>query len=155
MPEIYSIVYKPIDPANDRADGYIRVATQQATLRAGYGIEGDRKGGHPKRQLNVMSYESLQNLRQAGFAVEPGQMGEQIVISGLTEAELLPGAHVRLGETAQIEVIELRTGCDRFEHFQGLSRSLAAGRMGVMARVIADGVIHVGDGVEVMRESNA
>ncbi|MBE0690935.1 MAG: MOSC domain-containing protein [Anaerolineae bacterium] len=150
MPEIYSIVYKPRDVGMSEADAYARVSLQKAVLRAGSGIDGDLKGNHPKRQLNIMCYETLASLSDDGFKTEPGAMGEQIVIKGLDLVDMLPGTLVRLGNTAEIEVLEPRTGCDRFEHIQGLSRELAQRRMGVMARVVQDGEISVGDSVIVL-----
>jgi MOSC domain-containing protein YiiM len=150
MTEIYSIVYKPKDAGMNEADAYARVSLQKAVLRTGSGIDGDLKGGHPKRQLNIMCYETLASLSDAGFKTEPGAMGEQIIIKGLDLVDVLPGTLVRFGETAQIEVLEPRSGCDRFEHIQGLSRQLAQKRMGVMARVVQDGEINVGDSVIVL-----
>lgn len=145
MGSIFSIVYKP--ERIDSATAYNRVRLEQATLVAGHGIEGDLKGGHPKRQLNVMSYETLQALGGDGFQVEPGQMGEQIIVSGFDVDALPGGSRVRLGADAVIEIVEPREGCDRFQVIQGKSPEAIQGRMGVIARVITGGAIQVGDAV--------
>ncbi|MCC6614603.1 MAG: MOSC domain-containing protein [Anaerolineae bacterium] len=150
MPEIYSIVYKTEEASQNDADAYARVPLQTAFLRSGSGIDGDLKGGHPDRQLNIMCYETLTGLNQEGFKTEPGAMGEQIIIKGLDLIDLSPGTRVQFGDSAQIEVVKPRTGCDRFEHIQGLSRHQAQDRMGVMARVVQDGEISVGDSVTVL-----
>ncbi|MBL8155264.1 MAG: MOSC domain-containing protein [Anaerolineae bacterium] len=150
MTQIASIVYKPIgqpEPPND----YLRVDLDEAVLVTDYGIEGDAKGGHPKRNLNIMSYESLTVLRGLGFYTEPGQMGEQIVIHQLDVDHLAPGTRVQLGLEAVIEVVEPRNGCQKFEAHQGKSVKLVAGQMGVMARVVNGGKIHVGDPVRVLK----
>ncbi|MBZ0277235.1 MAG: MOSC domain-containing protein [Anaerolineae bacterium] len=149
MSQIASIVYKPANtPEPD--DDYLRVDLDSAQLIAGYGIEGDVKGGHPKRNLNIMSYETLTNLRVLAFYTEPGQMGEQIVIHRLDVDSLPPGTRLQLGAEAVIEVTSARTGCEKFERLQGRSRTEAAGQMGVMAQVITGGHIHVGDPVTVL-----
>ncbi|MCA9909440.1 MAG: MOSC domain-containing protein [Anaerolineae bacterium] len=150
MPEIHSIVYKPESAGKDREDAYTRVPMQQATLRTGWGIAGDRKGGHPDRQLNIMCLETLESLRSEGFKTEPGAMGEQIIVTGLELGDLLPGTVVQFGEAARIEVLKPRTGCDRFERIQGLAPALAQRRMGVLARVVQDGEITIGDSVYVV-----
>lgn len=150
MTQIASIVYKPIgqpEPPND----YLRVDLDEAVLIADYGIEGDAKGGHPKRNLNIMSYESLTVLRGLGFYTEPGQMGEQIVIHQLDVDHLTPGTRVQLGLEAVIEVIERRNGCQKFLAHQGKSLDLVAGQMGIMARVVNGGRIRVGDPVRVLK----
>lgn len=150
MGEITSIVYKPADLPDKPADHYTRVPLTQARLVAGYGIEGDRKGGHPKRQLNLMCADVLAELAEAGFQVAPGQMGEQIMVRGVDLAALAVGDRLRIGAEAEIEVTDQRTGCDRFETLQGKKRSEAAGQMGVMARVITGGAIQIGDRVQVL-----
>ncbi len=150
MSEIYSIVYKPEKLPTKPLDRYTRVPLESARLVEGHGIEGDRKGKHPKRQLNIMSYETLMELGGEGFQVEPGQMGEQIIVKGLDVNVLEPGDRIQFGEDAVVEVVEHRRGCDRFEALQGKLRSEAAGRMGVIARVVQDGEIRVGDSIRTL-----
>ena len=152
MTQIASIVYRPIGQPNPK-DDYLRLDLDDANLIAGYGIEGDAKGGHPDRQLNVMSYEMLTILRGQGFYTEPGQMGEQIVIHQLDVDALPDGAKVQLGNEAIIEIVKPRTGCDKFETVQKKSRDLVQGQMGKIAKVIVGGKIHVGDPVRVLKET--
>jgi MOSC domain-containing protein YiiM len=147
MIRVISIVYKPEGTISDPETHYIRVPLDSASLIAGYGIEGDRKGGHPKRNLNIMTFETLEGLREEGFSTQPGQMGEQIVIQGLDVGNLSEGEQLQIGDAACVEVVSHRTGCERFEDIQGKSPKLAAGRMGVMAKVVASGKIAVGDAV--------
>lgn len=150
MTQIASIAYKPQGQRNPD-DEYLRVDVDAAVLIEGYGIENDAKGGHPKRNLNVMSYETLTILRGQGFYTEPGQMGEQIVIHQLDVDNLPPGTRVQLGGAAVIEVVEQRRGCARFSHIQGKPLDLVEGKMGVMAVVVTGGRIGVGDPVKVLK----
>jgi molybdopterin adenylyltransferase len=151
MISITSIVYKPESADSDPEDHYIRIPLNSANLVAGYGIEGDRKGGNPKRNLNIKSYETMETLREDGFSTLPGQMGEQIVIQGIDVGKLAEGAQLQIGDQALVEVVSHRTGCERFEGIQGKSPKLAAGRMGVMAKVITGGKIAVGDAVKLLQ----
>lgn len=150
MGEIVSIVYKPDHLPPRPTDHYTRVPVESARLVVGQGIEGDRKGGHPTRQLNLMAAEVLDQLGAEGFNVTPGQMGEQIIVRGIALDALPTGSRLRIGASAIIEVTAPRTGCDRFEALQGKAPALAAGRLGVMACVSADGEIRPGDPVEVL-----
>jgi MOSC domain-containing protein YiiM len=152
MSELVSIVYKPKDAAASD-DGYARVPLQQAQLIAGYGSEGDAKGGGPDRHLNIMAAETLEALSGEGFQAAPGQMGEQLIIAGLAVDSLPAGARLQIGESACVEVVEPRTGCGKFEQHQGKLRQEAAGRLGVMARVLASGPIRVGDAVRLLVEA--
>lgn len=148
MISVSSIVYKPEGTSSDQQDHYLRIPLDFASLVAGYGIEGDRKGGNPNRNLNIMSFETLEALGEEGFSTSPGQMGEQIDIKGLDVDVLAVGDRLKIGDTAIVEVISHRTGCQRFEHIQGKTPQQAAGRMGIMAKVVIGGMIHVGDLVE-------
>jgi MOSC domain-containing protein YiiM len=155
MPSIYSIVYKPKERlSEERMDFYVRSPLQHASLVVDYGIQGDQKGGHhPDRQLNILSREWLLAQKEKGFKIEPGQFGEQIVISGLVVETLEPGSRLQIGGEARVEVVKARTGCEHFEAVQGRSRE-GLGAMGVMARVIASGEIRVGDPVTVLETIN-
>lgn len=150
MIRVASIVYKPKGTDPDLENHYHRIPLNSANLIAGHGIEGDRKGGHPKRNLNIMSFETLEALREEGFGTLPGQMGEQIVVQGLDLGELAEGDRLQIGDHACVEVINHRTGCQRFERIQGKSPQLAAGRMGVMAKVVTGGTIAVGNPVKLL-----
>jgi MOSC domain-containing protein YiiM len=145
--KIVSLVHTPaaIDPRPP--DHYARVPLQTATLEAGRGIVTDRKGSRPECQLNVMALETLEQLRAKGYRKAPGEMGQQIVLSGITVDQLAAGTRLRLGEEAVIEVLKPRTGCDRLRHIQRCAPADVAGRLGVMARVLVGGTFKVGDAV--------
>lgn len=144
MGSIVSIVYKPQHIDFLSSSKYARLPLHTARLVEGYGIDGDRKGGNPQRQLNIMAQETLRDLYYEGFCVEPGEMGEQIIVSGIDIERLLPGDRIVLG-TALVEVTEQRTPCQRFERIQHMPASSAKGRLGVMARVITGGYISIGN----------
>ena len=152
MSQIISIVYRPADVPAKPEDHYSRVPVESAVLVQDYGIEGDKKGGHPKRQLNIMAQESMSALAKNGFQANPGELGEQIIINGLTQdLNTLPeGTQLQFGDHAIIEISTPRTGCDRFEAIQGRHPSEAAGQLGMMARVIQGGTINIGDQIKIL-----
>lgn len=151
MATIVSITYSPTELPAKPKDAYTRVPLQTATLVEHYGIEGDRKGGSPKRQLNVMSQENLRDLSENGFTIAPGQMGEQIIVEGLDLSTLATGERLQLGADAIIEITDRRNGCARFEHIQGRAPTEAKGLLGIMAKVITGGTIKVGDAAIVVQ----
>ncbi|HVK18031.1 MAG TPA: MOSC domain-containing protein [Fimbriiglobus sp.] len=149
MSHVVSICHTPAGVERRPADHYARVVVSEAVLVEGHGIEGDAKGGSDKRQLNVMTAETMAQLRAEGFLTGPGELGEQLVVAGVDETALTPGTRLALGEMAVIEVTLPRTGCDRFEHIQGKPKLSAKGRLGVLARVVASGVVRTGDAVRL------
>jgi MOSC domain-containing protein YiiM len=145
---VVSIVYRPKQSGRPQ-DRYAREPAERVVLRERRGIEGDRKGGTGKRQLNVMLAETVAELAAEGFRAGPGELGEQIVVAGLDAAALTEGTRLKLGE-AVIEVGIPRTGCARFEMIQGKPRQSAKGRLGALATVVTGGEVAVGDAVEVV-----
>ena len=152
MAHIVSIVYRPAEAPASPGDHYSRVELERAELVTSGGIRGDRKGRHPKRQLNIMGQATLDELRAEGLQTAPGQMGEQLVIAGLDAPleALAAGTQLQMGEEAVVELLEPRTGCERFETIQGRPATDVAGRLGVMARVLRDGAVARGDDVRVL-----
>jgi MOSC domain-containing protein YiiM len=151
MASIKSIVYKPQDAKQTLGQvGYLRVPLTEANLLENYGIEGDRKGGHPKRQLNVMDDVTLAELEREGYPTEPGTLGEQIVLSGIDLRTLKRGTHVQLGTDAVIELGGMREPCEQLTPLDERMPESVSERVGVMCRVIKSGTIKVGDLVTVL-----
>ena len=110
------------------------------------------------RQVHLIHAELHDELREAGFAVSPGQMGENVTTRGVDLLGLPTGARLVLGETATVEVTGLRNPCaqldgiapglmaatlDRDEH-GGLVR-----KAGVMGVVLVGGEVRPGDAIKV------
>lgn len=142
---LLSIVYSP-GPGS-----YNRRPLVEAELLAGYGILGDRKGGHPGRNLNILDQETLEALAREGYPTGPGVLGENLIVSGVRLAQQPPGTQVRIGADAVIEVVRLREPCYKLTALDPRMPEAVVGRVGVMARVVSGGLIRVGDPVTVQR----
>jgi MOSC domain-containing protein YiiM len=142
-------------------------------LLAGLGVEGDahagatvkhrsrvaRDPGQPNlRQVHLIHAELFEELGRAGFAVRPGDLGENVTTGGLDLLSLPAGARLRLGLEAMVEVTGLRNPCLQLDRFrQGLMAATldrdADGRLvrkaGVMAIVIAGGEVRPGDAIRL------
>ena len=151
MPHIYSITYQPAYTAPRPSDRFNRQSISHATLIADYGIKGDRKAGRNlERQINIMSYETLQLMAAQGFKTDPGAMGEQMIIQGLDVAALHIGDRLHLGKTALIEVASHRTSCKRLDRVQNVTSGIQHDDLGIFVRVIIGGHIAVGDEITVI-----
>ncbi|MGI8551516.1 MAG: MOSC domain-containing protein [Dehalococcoidia bacterium] len=142
-------------------------------LLAGLGVEGDaHQGTTVKHRSRVARDPSQPNLRQvhlihaelhdellaAGFAVAPGQLGENVTTSGIDLLGLPAGARLHLGETAVVEVTGLRNPCLQLDRIQpGLMAATLAQdeqgnlirKAGVMGIVLAAGEVRPGDPIHV------
>jgi len=142
-------------------------------LVSGRGVEGDAHQGEKVkhryaarknpdapnlRQVHLLHEELFDELRAAGFNVQPGAIGENVTTRGLDLLALPRGARLRLGAEAVIEVTGLRNPCRQIDAFtRGLTAAVvgrdAGGRIvrktGVMAIVITGGDVKAGDAITV------
>jgi MOSC domain-containing protein YiiM len=110
------------------------------------------------RQVHLIHTELHEELHERGFSVAAGQMGENITTQGIDLLGLPPGARLRLGDEAVIEITGLRNPCTQLESIQsGLMAAVldrdANGALirkaGVMAVVLVGGAVRPGDTIRV------
>jgi MOSC domain-containing protein YiiM len=110
------------------------------------------------RQVHLMHAELFDELRDKGFKVGPGDLGENIVTQGLDLLSLPRGALLRLGSEATVEVTGLRNPCKQIDAFMpGLLKAVVdrddEGRLirktGVMTVVRSGGTVRPGDVITV------
>ncbi|MQA25079.1 MAG: MOSC domain-containing protein [Micromonosporaceae bacterium] len=142
-------------------------------LLPGLGVEGDAHSGatvkhrsrvardpsQPNlRQVHLIHAELHAELRAAGFAVGPGQMGENVTTEGVDLLGLPTCTRLRLGPAAVIEVTGLRNPCVQLNGLQdGLMAAVldrapdgtVVRKSGVMAVVLTGGVVRPGDRIGV------
>jgi MOSC domain-containing protein YiiM len=142
-------------------------------LLVGLGVEGDahlgttvqhrsrvaRNPDEPNlRQVHLIHAELHETLRDQGFHVNPGEMGENITTRGLDLLSLPTGTRLRLGGEAVVEVTGLRNPCAQLERVQeGLLAAVvdrdADGNLirkaGIMGIVLAGGEVRPADSIEV------
>jgi hypothetical protein len=142
-------------------------------LLAGLGVEGDAHLGRTVqhrsrvardptqpnlRQVHLIHGELHDELRARGFAVAPGDMGENVTTRGVDLLGLPTGTRLRLGGEAVVELTGLRNPCVQLDRFQdGLMAAVLyrddegalVRKSGVMAVVLAGGDVRPGDAVAV------
>jgi MOSC domain-containing protein YiiM len=143
-------------------------------LVAGLGVEGDAHMGEKVkhryhilkngpdfpnlRQVHLMHEELFDELREGGFIVQPGAIGENVTTRGVDLLALPRGARLLLGPEAVIELTGLRNPCRQIEAFQPGLLTAVLGRdaeghlirkAGVMAIVIKSGDVKAGDTIAV------
>ena len=139
-------------------------------LLAGLGVEGDAHMGETVkhrsrvrrdptrpnlRQVHLIHSELHDELRDRGFDVAPGQMGENVTTRGIDLLGLPTGTRLRLGE-AVVELTGLRNPCVQLD---GIGQGLMAATLdrdgdgelvrkaGVMGVVVEGGEVRPGDPV--------
>jgi MOSC domain-containing protein YiiM len=110
------------------------------------------------RQVHLVHAELHDELRQAGFDVAAGEMGENITTRGVDLLGLPTGTRLHLGDSAVVEVTGLRNPCTQLDTFQpGLLAAVLdrdelgnlIRKAGVMGIVVATGDVEVGAPIRV------
>ena len=77
------------------------------------------------RQVHLIHDELHDELRERGFGVEPGAMGENVTTRGVDLLGLPTGTTLRLGPAATVRVTGLRYPCKQLDNLQpGLMRAV-------------------------------
>jgi len=153
--------------------GFSKQAQAAVRLQVGFGVAGDAHAGatvqhrsrvarNPSqpnlRQVHLLHAELFDVLAERGFAVRPGDLGENVTTRGVDLLALPAGTRLRLGADAEVELTGLRNPCVQIDRFQrGLRAAVldrdAAGALirkaGVMAVVTAEGEIRPRDTIAV------
>ena len=113
------------------------------------GIEGDGHA-HPKhikpiRAISLIDEEIIETLRQEGYPVFPGSMGENITVRNLSVQRLTPGTRLSFSGGVVIELSEPRKPCFVLGAIHPALEKETVGRIGYMALVITEGVMRVGE----------
>jgi len=115
-----------------------------------YGIEGDGHSGDWNRQVSLLSYESIEDIRNKGIKTEPGDFAENITTSGINLNKLGIGDVLILGsgKGVKLEVTQIGKECPKPCRIYYLMGSCIMPEEGIFCRVIKTGKIKVGDKVD-------
>ncbi|WDZ93918.1 MOSC domain-containing protein [Nocardiopsis sp. HUAS JQ3] len=152
---------------------FSKAALPRIRLLAGLGVEGDAHLGatvqhlsriaadpdQPNlRQVHLVHAELLEEVGEAGFAVAPGQLGENITTRGLDLLSLSVGTVLSFGDGASVRVTGLRNPCAQIDGFsRGLLKQVlhreedgtVVRRAGIMGVVLTSGTVEPGMAVRV------
>lgn len=150
-----------------------KIAAESIMLLAGLGVEGDAHSGKTVkhrsrvakdptqanlRQVHLIHSELHEELKQVGFTISPGQMGENITTAGVDLLSLPRNTLLHIGEHAIIEVTGLRNPCSQLNGIQeGLKQAVLGidkdgnlvRKAGIMGIVIQGGLVKANDVIRV------
>ena len=152
---------------------FSKLPQRSIRLLQGLGVEGDAHAGvtvkhrsrvaadptQPNlRQVHLIHTELFDELSDKGFAVVPGDLGENIATSGIDLLALPQGTLLRLGADAVVQITGLRNPCSQIDAFQPGLLAKVVGRAdngeivrkaGIMGIVLAGGEVNEGDAIGV------
>ena len=124
------------------------------------GLAGDRQRdrhfhGGPKRAVCLYSLEIIQALQAEDHPIAVGSAGENLTVSGVDWALMVPGRRVRVG-AALLELTNYAHPCSnlvpyfRDGKFTRISQKVHPQWGRLYARVLEEGVVRPGDRVEIV-----
>jgi MOSC domain-containing protein YiiM len=122
------------------------------------GLEGDCQNdrehhGGPDKALCLYSLERILALQAEGHPIFSGSTGENLTLSGLDWARLVPGVCLSLGDEVAIEVVSYASPCPKIVgsfaggQVQRMSQEQHPGWARLYARVLSPGTVRIGDEV--------
>ena len=155
------VVQLHLKPREGRARGLPKRTVTQLTITPN-GVEGDfnrwrteEANGDPDQAVLLLSQEILLALREEGWPVQAGELGENITLADLPPDALQRGVRVKLAGV----VLEVSKACDPCTllftlPYVGVKRGpeflrTMMGRRGWFARVVQGGIVRAGTLVEV------
>jgi len=159
--------------SRDAEHRFSKAVTEEITLLLGLGVQGDAHAGvtvqhrsrvaadptQPNlRQVHLIHAELHAELREQGFHVDPGQMGENVLTGGIDLLGLPCDTLLHLGSEAVVQVTGLRNPCAQIDTFEpGLLKAVVARdqngnvvrKAGIMSVVVRGGPVRPGDSINV------
>jgi len=128
------------------------------------GIDGDynrfrkkKKDNDPDMAIMIISTDILFELNQEGWPVQPGDLGENLTLSGMDYGSIEPGQQYKIGDVT----LEISFICDPCSNLYALPYvgedrgpefiKTLMNRRGWYARVLTPGIMKPGDGVALLK----
>ena len=119
-------------------------AVDEVRLEDGRGIVGDLSFDRKKRQVLVIDETTLDY-----FGLEPGQVRENLTVSGLELTGLSAGSILQAGPV-QLEVIGDCAPCQQIEDIRPGLKAEMESRRGLLCIVNTGGGLNVGDKIQIV-----
>ena len=153
---------------------FSKIVQPEIELVRGLGVDGDAHSGktvqhrsrvavnpdQPNlRQVHLIHEELFIELKEYGFDIRPGEIGENITTRGIDLLSLPVGTILRLGEKARVEITGLRNPCAQLDAFRnGLKSAVlekksdgsVIRKSGIMGIVLEGGKVKPGDPIQVV-----
>jgi MOSC domain-containing protein YiiM len=123
------------------------------------GLDGDRQRdlrvhGGPDRAIVLYSLDLIRALQREGHPIAAGTVGENLTVSGLDWAAIVPGTELAIGEV-RLRLTKFTAPCETIafnfvaSDYTRISQKVHPGWSRLSARVLHGGLVAVGDAVEV------
>ena len=124
----------------------------EADLKVDWGIVGDAHAGNWHRQVSLLSYEKIQEFKEKGAEIVPGDFGENLIVEGYDFRNLPVGSRLAIGE-AELEITQIGKECHNHCEIYKAMGDCIMPREGGFAKVIKSGHITLGDTITLLPDN--
>lgn len=131
--------------------GVSKQAIAHAYLEENFGIRDDIHAGGDKRQVSLLSWESIcqqqacPKVKKKGIKFKPGDFAENITTAGLSLTNLKIGDRFTIKDKVILEVAQIGKKCHNYCEIYKQIGNCIMPKQGIFAKVIKGGKISVGD----------
>ena len=117
----------------------------------GLAVDGHNHAKHysPLQAVCIQDLEKLKELNAGGYALSPGQAGENLTVEDLHVNSLPLGTVLKFSGGVVLEISKVRKPCYVMDSISPQLKLDAVDQHGMYAKVIQEGVLHVDDSIEI------
>jgi len=133
--------------------GTVKHPIAEGLVREDFGLAGDAHAeASIKRQVSLMTIESINRMRKEGYDVVPGSFAENLTTEGIELLSLPIGTRLSVGDNILLEITQIgkecHSGCAIFKQ---VGKCIMP-KEGVFTRVVRGGKVKAGDEIRVTRD---
>ena len=130
--------------------GVPKKTIEQGEFKVDHGLVGDAHAGNWHRQVSLLGIESINKMKALGIeGLCTGKFAENLTTEGLELWKLPIGTKLKIGDTLQ-EVTQIGKECHvKCAIFQQIGSCIMPTE-GIFTKVLKDGIIKVGDEIEII-----
>ena len=133
--------------------GTVKHPIAEGLVREDFGLAGDAHAeASIKRQVSLMTIESINRMRKEGYDVVPGSFAENLTTEGIELLSLPIGTRLSVGDNILLEITQIgkecHSGCAIFKQ---VGKCIMP-KEGVFTRVVKGGKVKAGDEIRVTRD---
>ena len=135
--------------------GTVKTPIAEGSFQEDLGLVGDAHAeSHIKRQVSLMTIESINRMRSEGYEVVPGSFAENLTTEGIDLLALPIGTRFVVGDEVLLEMTQIgkecHTGCAIFKQ---VGKCIMP-KEGVFTKVLRGGLVRAGDEIKVSQDGD-
>lgn len=140
-----------VEVSISKQKGVKKTPVHAADFLVDYGMRDDAHATFSiKRQVSLLSIDSIRKMRDMGANVNPGDFAENLTVEGLTLFTLPIGTRLKIGDEAEFMVSQIGKECHHgCEIFKQIGKCVMPTE-GIFVTVVKGGSVKVGDEVTVL-----